>query len=81
MPTKPKPGTDGRYERIVFGKNFRRTRRKRRQNRSAVQHATGIARAEIDAIELGATDLALDTMKALAAAVNTPLWRLLKPRK
>jgi hypothetical protein len=79
MPTKPEPGTDGRYERIVFGKNFRRARRKRRQNRRMVQHATGIARSDVNAIELGATDLTLDTMEALAMAVNIPLWRLLKP--
>ena len=81
MPTKPKPGTDGRYERMVFGKNFQRARRKRRQNRSTVQRSTGIARADINAIELGAMELTLDMMEALAMAVNKPLWRLLKPRR
>lgn len=66
-------------ERLVFARNFKAARQAAGISQRGLRDQTGISQDFISDVENGRSTINLDNMAKLAAAVHTPLWKLLVP--
>ena len=66
-------------ERLIFAKNFRKTRIAANLSQRDVRDKTGFAQSWVSEIETGKISITIDNMARLAHCVRVPLWQLLVP--
>lgn len=65
--------------REVLGENVRAYRARRRLSQEKLAELSGSHQTYISAIELGTSSASVDVIERIAAALNVPAWRLLRP--
>jgi transcriptional regulator with XRE-family HTH domain len=64
---------------VVFGMALRKRRNELDISQEQLAHDAGMSRSYVTDVELGKRNVTVANMEALADAVNTPLWMLLRP--
>lgn len=65
--------------RAVLARNLRAVRTTQKLRAKDLVRRTGISRLHIAAIEAGEANTTVNAMAKLAASLDAPLWKLLKP--
>lgn len=65
--------------RQVVGENVRAYRARRRLSQEKLAELCGSHQTYISAIELGDNAASVDVIERIAAALNVPAWKLLRP--
>ena len=71
--------TDDLKGRAAFARNLRALRRRRGLNINDVARATGMELPHVSDLEMCKANFTVDTAVKLAAALQMPMWQLLKP--
>ena len=79
MPAGETPGERLSVVRAVLARNLHAERVRRRLSRRDVIERTGVPSSRVAAIEAGRGNATIDDITKLAAILEMPLWKLLKP--